>query len=924
LLKAEELILTPPAPPAPTHRQEWDRLPKFTPASEADRKERARRYLAESNQIIEQLHRGGASGLSVCRLLSEASDRLVTGLWRELSEQLSAPNDLALVALGGYGRRELAPHSDWDLLLLRGEDVDESKTRSLAEALHTLLWDLGRTVGWSSRTPKECAQAAEADHTIRTSLADCRYLTGQESLYQLLTQQVLRDLLSRRADAFIAEKSRELAVRREKYGDSIYLLEPNLKQGDGGLRDLEAALWIAFARFRVRGLRALLQQSVLPRSEVEVLTAARDFLLRIRNQLHFLRQRKEDRLTFDLQEEVAVFLGYQSSEQGLAVEQFMRHYYLSAKAIRHTADALIERCEEMRQRRGPFRPGKRLGPFKVFRGKLTLDVDPELLWREPATILRLFRTADEQTLPLYSWAKDQVVAALPALAKSRADPAVTEELKGLFLMPQTHGQFLFHMHELGALAAVLPEFGRVTALHQHDLYHVYTVDVHTLFAARRLYSLRAGDLMEEEPDLSRQMRDLEDPLPLYLGMLLHDAGKGMGGDHSSRGASLMEQLAQRLLLTPKQRQLADFLVREHLLMSHTAQRRDLSDPHLIAEFAARVGDLERLSCLYLLTYADISSVGPGMWDDWKALLHQELYEKTRFELLSRSGLLPRARPPQEDLVAVARRQFVKGWRSAVGSTKAEAFGRSLPARYFLGTDAVSASHHARLLLSARRQPLAASMRHRREAGFTELTLCAKDRLGLLAQFAGVLSAHRIDILRARIASTSDGLAIDVFDVIAPQGRLLDRARWSPARSDLVGVLTGTATVESVLEKRRTSPLLVRPLPSVPTKISIDNRASQQFTVIDVRAQDRVGLLYLIASSLSELGLEIALAKVATEAHRAIDSFYVTHRGAKLIDSSQLEQTTERLRAAIEGLGGGDSAVRTGARPLSWLAGRAAK
>jgi [protein-PII] uridylyltransferase len=386
--------------------------------------------------------------------------------------------------------------------------------------------------------------------------------------------------------------------------------------------------------------------------------------------------------------------------------------------------------------------------------------------------------------------------------------------------------------------------------------------------------------------------------------LFHDAGKGMGGDHSRRGAELMARVAERLHLSVRQKEIGEFLVLQHLLMSHTAQRRDLSDPELIADFARRVGDAEKLSCLYLLTYADISSVGPEMWSEWKAQLLAELYQKSRAHLLSDS------RPNAEDLVAEARGKFVRSWERRLGKSNAEAFGRALPAHYFLSTDPSRAALHGRLLLRAPRQPLAAFLKHRREAGFSELTLCAADRPGLLAQFAGVLSAHRIDILRARIASTSDGLALDVFDVMAPHGQLVEHARWKAARADLIRVLRQEATVESILERRRASSLLARRLPSVATRISVDNRASLHFTVIDVRAEDRVGLLYAIASSLTGMGLEIALAKVATEAHRAIDSFYVTTtEGEKLLEPDQIEAATSSLRCAIDALTTGSSLGR---------------
>ncbi|WNG27215.1 [protein-PII] uridylyltransferase [Cystobacter fuscus] len=888
-----------PSPPAATHHETFGSLPVFPSGAPTDRLARARDYLREASSRVEAFHRGGAAGLSTSRLLAASTDTLVQGLFSELSAELDAPPGLALVSLGSYGRRELSPHSDLDLLLLRPPGVPEAAAAPLARAFPTLLWDLKRAVGWSARSPEECIRAADGDQTIRTALLDARFLTGDAATFALFTQNVLPRLLTHRADAYIQEKAQELRARREKFGDSVFLLEPNLKQGEGGLRDLETALWIARVRFHTRGLTGLLQQSILPDSEVARLKAARDFLLRIRHHLHFLRGRKEDRLTFDLQEEVARFLGYQQGPV-LPVEAFMRDDYLAASAIRQAADALIARCEELSAaRRVSFRPGRRLGPFRVFHGKLTVS-DPALFTREPASMLDFVRTAEEHGLPLYSWARGQAQQALPALVAARATPAVTAAFKALFARPGTRGELLFELHDLGLLGAVVPEFGRVTAHHQHDLYHVYTVDVHTLFAVRRLYTLRAGDLVAQEPELSREMRELTDPLPLYLGMLLHDAGKGMGGDHSEKGRLLMVALGERLGLTARQREVAEFLVKEHLAMSHTAQRRDLSDPALIADFAQRVGDVEKLTCLYLLTWADISSVGPRMWTAWKGQLLRELYDKTRAHLVGRSA--PTGGP-------LVRERFHARWTRVLGEARARELEGSLPERYFLGTDPARATLHGRLLARAARQPLAAALRHHPDAGSSELTLAARDRPGLLALLAGVLSAHRIDILSARIVSTSDGLALDVFDVRPPQGQRLERSRWRQARADLLRVLTGAASIEEVLRRRRSGSLPQRHLPPVAPRVTVDNRASRDFSVVDVLARDRVGLLHAIASALTRSGASIALAKVSTEAHRAMDSFYVTREGARVDGAGAEAALVDAITAALEGLEHEGSAPR---------------
>ena len=385
-----------------------------------------------------------------------------------------------------------------------------------------------------------------------------------------------------------------------------------------------------------------------------------------------------------------------------------------------------------------------------------------MLFREdPAEAVRLFQLSAEHGLPLYSWARERVVEALPALAEARGTPEVVEALKALFLSPAGRGAVLDEMHALGVLGALVPEFGRITAHHQSDLYHVYTVDVHTLRALRRLYALRAGDLVDVEPALGRRMADLADPLPLCLGMLLHDAGKGMGGDHSVRGRELMVTLGERLGLGARQREMAEFLVLHHLTLSHTAQRRDLSDPELIEWFAQTCGDVEKLDALLLLTWADISSVAPGMWTAWRSGLVEELYRKARAVLSGEGGTERRT-----------RERFGEVWRRRFGGPEAERLLGTLPDRYFDSTPVTQAVRHAVLLAAPAAHRWLALLR-RTGGAHAEVHLAARTRRGSWRSGAGVLSAHGLDILTARIGSTSDGYALDVFEVGAGQAE-----RWS--------------------------------------------------------------------------------------------------------------------------------------------------
>jgi [protein-PII] uridylyltransferase len=842
--------------------------------------ERLRHHRTAALEHIRAFHAGGGAGLSTARLVTAAADAALGALWDALAPAHKLQGAV-LVGVGGTGRREMSPNSDWDLLLLHS---GRGEVASFARAFSTALWDARVHLGWSVRTPSEAAAAAREDSNFRTALLDARRIAGDGRLWARAERTVVADQRTHDADAFVQAKVDELRARREKFGDTVFLLEPNVKNGQGGLRDLESALWVAQVRFHVRTLGQVLERGILPRQDVGEARAARDFLIRVRHAAHLATGRKEDRLTFELQASLARELGYRTGPEGEAVERFMRHVYLAAGTLRRVSDALLARAEEERAPRRIFRSERKVGHFKVFRGRLTAD-DGELFRRAPAEVVRMFQLAGELGVPLYSWARERIAEALPALAAARGDPEVVDALKALFLSPAGRGAVLDEMHALGVLGALIPEFGRITAHHQNDLYHVYTVDVHTLRALRRLYALRAGDLVDVEPELGRLIADLEDPFPLYLGMLLHDAGKGMGGDHSVRGKELMANLGERLGLTPRQREVAEFLVLHHLTMSQTAQRRDLSDPELIRWFAELCGDVEKLGALYLLTWADMCSVAPGMWNAWRAGLVHELFRKAHGVLSGKAS------------EHAAREAFAEAWTRALGAEEAARLLGALPDRYFDGTPPEDALRHALLLRRARRFPIAAVLRRTLE-GHAEVHVAAQDAPGLLATWSGVLAAHGLDILSARIVSTADGYALDVFEVRGRAGRPVERTRWRRAREDLVSAAEGKLDVPSLLARRRAPSVLHRALPPVATRVSVDNRASQRFTVVDVRGEDRVGLLHDLAAALAGARLEIAVAKVATEANRAIDSFYVTRGGSKLTDPAEVDALRAELASAV--------------------------
>ncbi|HZY05858.1 MAG TPA: [protein-PII] uridylyltransferase [Anaeromyxobacteraceae bacterium] len=877
---------------------------------------------ATLRRFVEETHREGASGHTVVRLQSAAMDRIVTELWERASVQAAARHGrspLALVALGGYGRRELAPHSDLDLLVLHRRGEPDAFTRQAGEKFLYSLWDLKLEVGQGVRDVAECGRLAEQDLPARTALLDLRLLCGDVGLYRELERDQLTGLSQAKVDAFIADKIAETRARRERFGDSIYLLEPNLKESEGGLRDLQMALWTARVKFKVAGLSELLARALLPEPEVLELRRARDFLWRVRNHLHYLTGRKTDQLTFDLQPPVAAFMGYGEGDR--SVEEFMRHYYLAAKTILVACDAIVDRCLEA-SRSGPWRraeapaaqtgaeerrgrsPDERPlpgGEFKIFRGRLTVE-NRETLWRSPAALVRLFTVAERERLDLYPYARDMAAQAASELPPEAAeDPELNQELIGALMRPGTRGRFLSQMHELGVFSRVLPEFARVTARRQFDVYHVYTVDVHSLFAVRRLLALRCGDV---EVDLFGDlMRRLERPLGLYLGTLFHDIGKGLGGDHSVKGGEIAARACVRMGLDPAEAADIEWLVLKHLRLSSVAQRRDLTDPDLVHAFAEECGTADRLDKLALLTYADISTVGPRTWTDWKGRLIAELYQKTRAVLSAGAG----RRPEPGTHEAQGRARVAEALRGRAAAEDVERFVQAMPARYFFTESPAQAPRHLKLLRLGRRHPAAAAIRHHPSEGFSEITLTAPDRPGLLALVAGVLAAHRIDIQHAEVFSTPDepgldflaGRALDHFEVRGPEGGALDPTRWRGARADLTRVLAGELALDDLMARRlKASAIPLKPLPRVPTKVVIDNDSARAHSVVDVFTADRVGLLHRLSQTFFDLGLTVDLARITTEGHRAADAFYVRARDGGRLEGEAARRVVEAVEAAL--------------------------
>ena len=878
-----------------------------------------RTRLEQGREEILARHRAGAGGQEVVRAISALTDQVIIELFDAIAAQFPGNGlvPLALVATGGYGRRELAPRSDIDLLALlpkEGDPATKARANKIAEHLHRAIWDAGLEAGYAARTLDQCVDLARKDHTIRTALLDGRLVAGDPHLFKGLERATVTELEQRRVEEFINDKLEEFNERRARYGGSVWLLEPHLKQGKGGLRDLQAALWIARVRHKLAGLGEAGERGLLPHREVTAARAARDLLWRLRNELHYATGRRDDRLTFDNQRRLATALSYADDPDGeLGVEKLMRDTYIALQEIARASDALIDRCAVEDAPRSLLRRVPRPHPiddaFKVWNNRVTVN-DKEVFARRPADMIRLYAVAETSGLPVYSYARDLLVQELQRLGPGLAtDREAHFELWQLLVREGSDGSALVPLHELGVLGALLPEVERLRARAQHSLYHVYTVDTHTVFALAQMMRLRSGALAEIEPVLTRVARALQRPLVLMLGLLFHDLGKGLGPDHSARGAELVRAYAQRVGLDPADARDVEWLVLAHLRMSHISQRRDLEDKNLIESFAREVGTAARLEMLYLLTYADMSCVSAENWTPWKANLLRTLYEKTRATMRAEGLGAPEHAQSMEE-----RRQRLAERLAPLAGEQASmvaAFVKELPERYVASALPEAAARHLKLWTLAKKTGFAGEL-HRSAVGEADLTLLAVDRPGLLALFSAALAANGIDILGAEVNSLASGIALDTFVVRETGGGSPSQTRWEAARADLLRLLSGADDPHQLVQKRlRRATWASSAAPSVQTKLRVDDVSSENMTILDVMTQDRPGLLHTIADALHRAGVSIEVARIATEGNRATDAFYLRdltsasrHPVGKITDPTRRAAVVEAVQAAIASLAGG--------------------
>ncbi len=895
---------------------------------------RYKQFLKVETARLKMLHRAGGEGREICRVRALVLDALHRHILAALINTL--PDDaqrnvprFALVAIGGYGRGELNPHSDIDIMLLHTGDTAAAARGRVHPFIKLLtepggllytLFDLGLKVGYSVRTLDDCVTSANENMQTKTSLIEARLLCGDEGLFRDMQGVVLARCVRGHEEAYIAARIADQEARRQKYGNSVLMQEPNIKNGCGGLRDYQNLLWMAFfTKDRPRNLADLEEKEFISAAERKQLDSAYDFLLRARNELHYHTNRAGDVLTKAVQPAVAHSLGYTDRSPSRRLEEFMRDYYLHARNI-----DLITRTVERRlallpkPARLPFLkkllPGRRKQPdpeidgFRLSEGEL-LHLSPRVFREDPRRLMRVFLYGQQRGAKLHPDTAQLIRRELRLVDSDfLRSEHVHESFREILSQRGNVAGTLRAMHEVDFLGKYLPEFGKLTCLVQHEFFHIYTADEHTLMCIQRLDDIWAGRVPNAGP-YQELFQQVERPFILYLALLIHDAGKALhSGHHETDSARLADRIAKRMGLDAIATRTLHLLVEHHLDMVLIAQRRDLDDPTVIRHFAALVQDQRTLNKLTLHTLADSLGTSDKLWNGFKDALHWTLHRKTRAELAGDTVFLEAEEKQLEQLLVAVTR--VLNDEVELGEVQAH-FG-TLPPRYFLNRTpqeiAADLALTHRFMINVGDDEPEISLAPVTEwsdasdRGCSRVNICTWDRAGLFGKLAGSFTAAGLNILSAQIFTRTDRVVLDAFDVVSARtGLLATREEKEKFDQLLSRSLITHVEFDPLIARQKAATPLYQSLEGerIATEITFDNHTSERCTVVDVEAEDRVGLLYTLSQTLSELGLDISVAKVSTEKGAARDSFYVTELDGTKITAPHRQHAIEaRLRTAL--------------------------
>ena len=832
-------------------------------------------------------------------------DQLLRLLWDFTTQRLhpnhnpSSAERLTLIAVGGYGRGEMAPHSDIDIGFLTPWKVTGWCEQVIESMLYS-LWDMQLKVGHSSRSLDDMVRQAKADITVRTALLEARYVWGDIALYDEAAARFKAEVQADTARDFIAQKLAERDARHKRMGDSRYVVEPNVKEGKGGLRDLHALFWIGKYAYNVREPAELVEAGLLTPQEYRQFRRAENFLWAVRCQLHLLTGRAEDRLTFDVQTEIASRMRYADRPGKSKVERFMHFYFLQAKVVGDLTGVFLAHLDEKFAARGSrfgfprlFKSPRKLNGFTLERSRLALPRD-SFFREDPARLIEIFQLADLHGLEIHPTAMRAAARDARLVDDVRDDPRANALFLEVLTSPRTPEMVLRWMNEAGVFGRFVPDFGRVVAQMQFDMYHHYTVDEHSIRAIGLLNQIENGALREDHPLATGIFEQVAQRRAMFVAVLLHDIAKGRGGDHSILGAEVAERLCPRLGMSPAETETVAWLVRWHLLMAATAFKRDLSDFKTILDFAAMVQSPERLRMLLILTIVDIRAVGPGVWNSWKRQLLTNLFDAAEEVLRlghKQKGRSERVAAKQEELTAIL------GW----SEPRMAVLKKRLTEPYWIAEPLDVLERNARQIDAAGDQQLSIEAQVYPDRGATLVTVYASDHPGLFYRIAGAIHVAGGNIIDARIHTTRDGMALDNFLVQDPLGRPFDEdARLNRIKTSIADSLANRSKLQERLKTRPLPRLRADAFPIEPN-VLIDNKASNRFTVIEVNARDRPALLCHLAFALFQSKVTIHSAHVATYGERAVDTFYLTDLiGDKIEGAARLKTIERRLLEAASG------------------------
>ena len=807
-----------------------------------------------------------------------------------------------LIAVGGYGRGELSPHSDLDILFLLPNKLrknDTKKIENVIELILYILWDLGYTVGHSTRTIDDCIEKSRSDLTISTSLLEKRFVAGNNDIYDLLNNKFKIFIDNTKTLDFVEAKLKESETRHKRFGESRYVVEPNVKDGKGGLRDLHTLIWILKFAYKVDTISKLINVGALTKEEAVPFAEAQRFLLSVRCHLHYRANREDDRLAMDAQLEIAKSMNFKNTITHKDVERFMKRYFLATKTVGNLTRIFCAAIETefnkpLRMSFLSFKKRENITPFRLEVGRL-FSYEREILTENPINIIKLFYISHINNIDIHPKTLRQITSLRKLInLKVRQNVEANKMFLNILTSDKDPTRTLRLMNEANILGQFIPEFQKIVGLMQFDMYHSYTVDEHTIFTISNLHSLRSGKFSDFAPLTSSAILEIKSYKSLFVAMLLHDIAKGKKGDHSENGSLIASKICPRLGLNKEETKMVEWLVLHHLLMSKTAFRYELGDPKVIKNFAKQVRSIDKLKSLLALTVADIRGVGPDVWNDWKGALIKELYIKT-YDLL---------KPPQEiskitEPLKSSKELLIRYLNNkGVNDLDIKTYCSKFYNNYWGTFNLPSVVNHYEIFTSMKNysKKLEVYLSNDSKLKATELLVITPDHHGLFSQISGLVASSGYDIVSAKIITRSDGYALDTFFLQNKERKPISDINL---RKKLIETITkgleGNFNIEKALNiKWKEIPARFRAV-KAPIRVIIDNKTSDHYTILDIKCKNAPGVLYKITKIITSLGLQINTANVSTYGDRVVDIFYLKNAfGSKVDDNTTIEKVKNSI------------------------------